>query len=96
MTRTERAALNHVQQYERSNLYSLNDCYKNCSNHKWAAWEYCKNLRDKYNGVDLKIITYNQMMFTAGFTYADEDTGVVKFMYITKSYDVSIDYPCNL
>lgn len=93
MTKQERAAFAHVIQYERSTNYSLDDCYGRYSSAKIAAWQYCVDLCRKYDGYNLKIITYNCMMFTAGFTYEDAETGVVKFMYITRDYDVSIDYP---
>ena len=71
---------------------TLDDVYKSYSAAKQNAYDYCKRLQDKYNGYDFRIISANTFIFTAGFKFVDVETGVIKFMYITPSYDTIVDY----
>lgn len=73
--------------YENSRDYSLDSCYGSYSQAKARAWDYCTNLYQKHNGNGLKVISHNGFIFTAGFTFEDPETGVMKMMYITPSYD---------
>ena len=75
------------QAYENSRDYSLDSCYGSYSYAKARAWDYCVNLYQKHNGYGLKVISHNGWVFTAGFTFADPETGVMKMMYITPSAD---------
>ena len=75
-----------VASYNRSTKTSLWQCYESFSNKKQEAWEYCEKLMQKYKGHDLKVISSNGWMFTAGFMFEDED-GCEFLMYITKSDD---------
>lgn len=81
-----------IDRYNNSTYTSLNDVYAKHSEKKSNAWEYCRRLMATLNGYGLKVLSYNTFMFTAGFLFTDESTGVVKFMYITPSYDCAVDY----
>lgn len=74
-----------ISNYELSNDFSLDSVYKTYSMDKSLAWDYCKNLMEKYNGHGLKVISHNLNMFTAGFIYESGDDEYL--MYITKSAD---------
>ncbi len=74
-----------ISNYELSDDFSLDSAYKTHSRNKSLAWDYCKNLMEKYNGHGLKVISHNQFMFTAGFIYESGDDEYL--MYITKSND---------
>ena len=87
----ERTARNHLEQYIRSNATSLDDVYGRYSRAKVNAWNYCIDLCIRLNGHNLKIVSFNQNIFTAGFIFADKETGVLKFMYITPNYDIEIE-----
>lgn len=79
----QRAMHNHKM----SNLYTLRDCYNNYSYAKERAYQYCRDLCDKYNGYDFSIIGYNCMNFSVGFYYKNENDNTIRFVYITKNYD---------
>ena len=87
MTKADKAI---VRAYERSKHNSLHSCYGSYSNKKYEAWEYCEKLKEKYNGEELKVISYNGWMFTAGFHFTN-DEGYPCLMYITKSQDKIIE-----
>ena len=73
------------EQYDRSSLYTLDDCYSSCSAAKRAAMRYCVDLFIKYDGADMRIIGYNSMTFSVGFMGVVD--GKNAFIYITKDYD---------
>ena len=77
-----------ISKYELSEDYNLDNVYKSYSRNKSLAWDYCKNLMEKYNGHGLKVISHNLNMFTAGFIYESGDDEYL--MYITKSADSPI------
>lgn len=70
---------------------AIYDVYASYSQNKLRAWYYCKDLCAKYEGWGLKVISHNTFIFTAGFYFIDKDTGVLRFMYITPTYDTPID-----
>lgn len=74
-----------------SDALELSDVYGRYSDAKRNAWEYCKNLCEKYKGFNLKIVSHNINIFTAGFVYPDKTTGQEMFMYITPSYDIAVE-----
>ena len=77
---------NKYNEYKRSDARQLWDVYGKFSNEKIKAFDYCVDLCKKYNGVDLKIISYNTFAFSCGFTYTNDD-GRKMFVYITKTQD---------
>lgn len=87
-TATLRRAYNN---YCGSSNRILSDVYGSYSTAKDNAYNYCVDLMEKYNGNDLRIISYNTFMFSAGFTFEvlDNETNEVRraFCYITPSYD---------
>ena len=91
MNRQQKMALSNIKAWSNSRASQLHDVYGRYSYNKIRAFEYCKELCYQYNGTMLKIINHNTFIFTAGFQYIDLDTGVIKFMFITPSYNVSID-----
>lgn len=91
MTARERTALSRYEDYKRSNATDLSDVYGRYSTAKARAWNYCKDLMRQHEGWGLRIITHNGFMFTAGFEFTDPETGVLMFMYITKTYDEAVE-----
>lgn len=93
MTKREKIAKNAIDTFK--HWYrgrTLEDVYKSHSVAKQNAYDYCKRLQEKYNGYDFRIISANTFIFTAGFKFVDVETGVIKFMHITPSYDTIVDY----
>lgn len=91
MTSQERTAKGNYTRWERSTDYSLDDVYKSYSTAKARAWRYCEQLCDEHNGTDLKVVGHNCMKFSAGFIFTDKETGVLKYMHITPSYDTAVE-----
>ena len=87
----ERNAMGNIQRCMNSHYESLYDCYSRPSERKVYAWQYCQELCDRYDGWNLRILSYNTCKFYAGFFFADPETGVISFMYITPDYDVSVE-----
>lgn len=73
------------EKYERSRLYTLDDCYSSYSAAKENAMDYCVNLFIDHDGAEMKIIGYNSMTFSVGFMGIVD--GKSAFIYITKDYD---------
>ena len=84
-----RARANYAD-YRRSTWTEIYDAYDSFSKGKVDAWKYCKNLCEKFNGRDLKVIHKNCHKFTAGFEYTDPETCEIMFMYITKGSDTAV------
>lgn len=87
----ERTARANITTWERSEAYDLGQVYGRYSTEKGRAWRYCQDLCRKHDGERLRVINHNTFKFTAGFQFADPETGVLRFMYITPSYDVAVD-----
>lgn len=66
--------------YLNSHDYDLDDAYGRYSEKKRRAWDNCKSLMFKNEGNNLRVISHNGYMFTAGFLFDDGR----KMMYITK------------
>ena len=70
---------------------TLSDVYGHYSTAKDNAYNYCVNLMKKFEGNDLRIISYNTFRFSAGFIFEvlDSETNEVKraFCYITPTHD---------
>lgn len=91
MTARERAARSQYPYYQQSTATELCDVYDSYSSAKASAWKYCQELMAKHDGWGLRIISHNVFMFTAGFLFCGPETGVLKFMYITKTYDTAVE-----
>ena len=92
MTAQERRTKRAIFEYENSYYNDIHDAYVKPSTAKLMAWEHCKRLERDYKGWGLAVVSKNTSVFTAGFLFEDKNTGVVKFMYITPSYNTVIDY----
>lgn len=77
---------NAYQNYKMSWMCELYDCYNSFSRAKVNAMAYCENLMHELNGHGLRIVSYNQNVFTVGFIFPTEDGGNA-FAYITRDYD---------
>ena len=88
MSQFVRRAENAYEAYQRSELRTLRDAYGRFSYKKQKAWDECSLLCRENNGHDLKIITHNTYMFTAGFEFEDENGPA--FMYITPSGYIAV------
>lgn len=92
----ERQAKNHYKAWERSEDYALEFVYNSFSNAKARAWRYCREKQAELNGYDLKVISYNCMVFTAGFEYYDEKAKAVKFYYIAPTFDCAVEITADM
>lgn len=90
LTRKQKAFI--IRSYEQSSNTILYDCYKTFSFEKQKAFNYCVDLCHSKNGFELRIISHNSMVFSVGFKYVDEKTGVLMFAYITRDYDRYFEY----
>lgn len=86
MTKNEKIAKAHYLDYLRSNSYNLWDVYGTYSRNKAMAFLNCRQKMLALDGWGLKILSHNSQAFTVGFEFADKETGVVRFAYITKDY----------
>ena len=84
MTQREKRAEQAYEQYKNSDLSNLYKAYGRPSQKKLEAWNDCSKLLREYEGSDLRVITYNTFVFTAGFTFVGEDN-IRRFIYITPS-----------
>ena len=75
--------------YLKSSDTRLSDCYKSHSDRKRSAWAYCMELCYKLNGQNLRVVSHNMNIFTAGFIFKNE-TGQWCYMHITPTYDQSV------
>ena len=80
--------------HKKSAIRSLYGAYKKPSFDKKCVWDKCEEIASKYNGYNLKIISFNTYHFTCGFLYDDCDRyGNVLdtyFVYITPSQILKI------
>lgn len=87
MTKYNRIAKEHYEDYKRATASELWEVYGRFSRAKINALDYCKSLKFKMNGRNGRIISANTFQFSYGFEYDDPDTGALCFAYITKDYD---------
>lgn len=91
MKNQERTAIQNYNNWKRSAYENIWQAYEKPSYNKEKAWSYCKELCRRYAGFGLKVISKNTFVFTAGFEFVDLETGVLRFMYITPSYNTAVD-----
>ena len=74
------------EQFKRSRITELWQCYDKYSYNKEKAMEYCKKLANKYHANSwVCILGYNTCTFSVGFV--GTFNGEPAFFYITKDYD---------
>lgn len=67
--------------HQSSRYYELNDCYKNPSQNKYNSYQEVKQIMREFDGFDLRIISFNSHVYTAGFFgYIDN---IIYFFHIT-------------
>lgn len=71
--------------WKESKYHSIWDAYEKPSIRKEEAWNYCEDLCKKYNGRDLRVISKNIYIFTAGFIGIVD--GKEAFVLITANRD---------
>lgn len=64
---TTKRGSSFVESYNRSNNYSLRDCYGRYSWNKEKAENDCRRWMIEGNGSGFKIISFNTMQFTCGW-----------------------------
>ena len=79
------------QNYDRAKYSELWQVYGRYSHAKENAMDYCKRSMRKRNGYGGKITSWNSFQFSYAFEFIDQDTGVIKLMYITRDYDRVFD-----
>lgn len=67
--------------------YNLSDVYKCYSRAKEKAFNYCRELCQKYNGCGLCISSHNSQTFTVMFNFEHPETGREMVAKITRSYN---------
>lgn len=89
----KKKAYDNYYYYLKSTDKELNDVYNSYSSAKYDAFIYCKNLKNKLYGRDLRIVRHNRNVFTAGFVFEINDA--LYFMYITPSFDAAVKIADN-
>lgn len=77
--------------YLNSDATELWDVYGSFSTNKARAFNSCKELCKSLDGENLKIISHNCHIFTAGFTFFNNETGAQSFAFITPLHDRYIE-----
>lgn len=77
--------------YARSKDSCLADAYGSYSSAKASAWKYCEDKCKRYDGRELKVLSHNSFMFTAGFEFDNPETGAVSLCIITPSRDFAFE-----
>lgn len=93
MTKKEQTMIYNFRQYEKSTMESIYKAYKTPSVRKQRFWEHLKEMCFMLGGHDLKVVSKNSQIFTAGFVFPDKETGVLKYMHITPTTQTVIDMP---
>lgn len=90
----ERAEYNY-KVWEMSEKDSIYKAYKRPSFAKYKAFERCREMCRNDDGWGCKVVSTNCSTFTAGYEYADKESGVCKFVYITPWNVYEIESPCR-
>ena len=77
LKRNTQKARRFIKEYWTSSRYNLDECYNNYSNAKYNAYKYCINKKDKMNGYDGRIISYNTCFFSYAFMTNDNKLIVI-------------------
>lgn len=91
LNRKTNKARNFIERYERSQEFTLRDCYINHSFEKARAEARCREKMFDMNGFGFKIMGFNSMAFTCGWLYEDKD-GVLILHVETRANTYEMDY----
>ena len=76
-----------IRNYNYSKTITLWEAYGRPSYAKEKAYDYCLNLKEKFNGYAGCITTFNTNIFTYGFLFHHPETDELYLAYITPSYN---------
>lgn len=82
--RKDKFMIDSFANYCKSNKKNLFECYKKQSPWKQMFFEECLETMKKYNGKDLKIVSYNTYSFSCGFIGIVD--GHLSYIHITREY----------
>lgn len=91
-TKCNKRAQEISAKYDRATATCLSDVYGKWSKAKENAFDYCQRLMAEYRGWNLKILSANTFMFTAGFEFENPETGAIAIMYITPSKNEAVEW----
>ena len=74
-----------IDRYNASDLLNLSEAYNKPSDSKRKAERDIRQIMVDMKGYRFRIISFNRMLFTCGFTYEDEN-GNPRLMYFTRYY----------
>ena len=82
---TTKKAMDIIDRYNASDLLNLSYVYKNAGISKRMAERDIRRIMEDMKGYRCRIVSFNKMMFTCGFTYEDEN-GSPRLRYFTRDY----------
>ena len=88
MTKAQKIML---ENYNRSNVRTLDEVYHNYSVNKACAYRDCESRRIELCGFDVRIPTHNQQVFTYAFRYWNEGKLFLHYETAYKIYDFCIN-----
>lgn len=92
LNRNTKKAQGLIERFYNSELDTLEQCYKSCSNAKRNAYYYCLYKCSDMGGWRFRIISFNSQTFTCGWLYADKVTGVIMLNVETYCNTYTIEY----
>ena len=87
----EKTAKANINAFNRSDWRNIWQAYNRPSYNKEKAWARCEEICKDHNGYNLKVISRNTFVFTAGFESVDLETGVCLFTLITPNYVTTVE-----
>ena len=95
LTPNQKKALTRFYAWQRSHYYDISEFYGRFSDAKYRAWRHCRELCLSMNGRNLKVVSGNTSIFTAGFEFEDPETGVLMYMHITPTFEAAVEQPAQ-
>jgi len=84
---------NAYARYNNSKMDTIYKAYKKPSARKVRVWHHWMEACAMLNGRNMKVIGKNCNMFSLGFEYPDPKTGVLNFMYVTPTKEMTAEIP---
>lgn len=91
MTQNERTAKANITAWKRSEYRNIWQAYERPSYNKEKAWHRCEEIAHSMGGYNLKVVSKNTFVFTAGFESVDPETGVLLYTHITPCYTTTVE-----
>ena len=83
--------LQHYDDYNKSYLTDIYNAYGKPSFEKVRAWLYCQLCCENRDGYNLKIVSHNTWMFTAGFLYEGNDGTYFVYIRPTGEQEIKLE-----